>query len=815
VRIDQNPCALLALGGYGRKEQSLNSDIDILFLFEKAVPEETNALIQEIIYPLWDLGLEVGYATRTLKECLRLATSDFQVFTSLIDARFICGIASLYSELAEPVYNKVLYRNKRPYLDWLLDTSRERHKRFGDSTYLLEPNLKEGLGGLRDYHSMLWGARSQYNIHNIAEFESFGLLTLDEISTLKDSLSFIWTVRNWLHLITKRKCDQLYFPYQISLADSLQIKVSNGAQPVELFLETLHQHMECLKYEHQMFMHKIASLTKRKGNSEKKRIGPGIEVCRNALGFVSQKAIVDDPTLVLKIFEQSAYMGIPVNSESKRLARKVSNDIALTLLRSQSTVRLLEKILEVPIQPFSVLVDLLGTGILCAIIPEFKGIVHKIQYDEYHRYPVDKHSIQTVETLKQLRLPNERSNDTLSPKLMRELRKPTLLLWAALLHDIGKAVQDADHARHGADLAKQALQRLGIDQKSIEEILFLIKEHLLLAQTATRRDLGDEKVVLECARKIGNKERLRMLYLLTVADSMATGPKAWNDWVASLIKELFFKADHILQQKELVSITATAMIDDKKFFVLKRLSGYGDYTEKIFRQLSPRYLLATPVEDIVRHIELAKDIEQKGVVFDVDKKIGEDYRKLTIITKDFPGLFSRLSGVFALHGLDILSAQIYTWFNKIAVDVFNVKRPFDDIFENNIWQAAEIDVRLAIKGALQIKAALGKKFGAQKRVGRIVGKRPNRIVVDNNTSDFFTIIEVHTHDSPGLLYRLTDAIFQRNLNIWIAKIATKIDQVVDIFYVRDNYGQKVDQPDHIIGIENSILDVLAKAPRFH
>jgi len=813
--MDKNPHAIIALGGYGRKEQCLYSDVDVLLLFKKRIPDQAQGLVQEIFYPLWDIGLDVSYSIRSLKECLSLASSDFEVLTALMDARFLCGISPLYSELMEHFRDKVLRRRGAAHVSWLVKKNRERHARFGDSTYLLEPNLKEGLGGLRDYHTMLWVARTAYDVNEPRDLEFQGHLSHDEFQSLMEALSFIRIVRNWLHHLTARKCDQLYFEYQIKLAKALNFKPVNGEQAVERFLGTLHGQMEFVKRQHLIFLDKALDRKGgfRKRKSQRRLIQPGIELVQGALYFESPEVILQKPHLLIKIFEQSAILGLPLGVETTRLVREFLYLVDEKFQSSTKVVKLFQRILAGPPQTFNVLNEMLNSGILVALIPEMKGIVNRIQYDEYHVYPVDKHCLRTVQTLKDFRDAEAATEDGFYGSVLKEIARPDLLLWAALLHDVGKGVNRPDHSIQGARIVRDIFARMGFDAEDIEMISFLVREHLLLMHTATRRDISDEKVVIQCARRFQDVERLKMLYLLTVADSKATGAKAWSDWTGTLLRALFFKVLRMLERGELATQAAADVVEKKKKDVLERaLSFQRRELESLFDQMPPRYLLYTPVESILKHLELYEGLGQESFVLEAEAKPRSNYRTVTVCARDFPGLFSRLSGVFTLNNLDILSAEIYTWRNHIAVDVFKVKAPLDKLHEDEAWSRVKRDLRAALKGELDLKSALGEKLQAYRALQRRIPRRPDRIVMDNEASDFFTIVEVYSHDFPGLLFNVTDALFRCKLDIWIAKIGTKVDQVVDVFYMRDFDGQKIVDPQEIAAVEEAIKEAIESAP---
>ena len=423
--ISKNPYTIIALGGYGREEQCIHSDVDLLFLFKKKVPAQAEKLIQEIVYPLWDIGLVVGYATRSLKECLALASTDFEVFTPILDARFICGWSHIYSELMDQLRQKLIRKNSRTIINWLVEKNKARHAQFGDSAYLLEPNLKEGQGGLRDYHTMLWISQIEFNIKQPRDLEYLGLLSQEEFQSLTRSLRFIWYARNHLHYLCGRKCDQLNFENQLKLAEVLKYKKINHQQPVERFLGELHGQMEYLKQQHLMFLHELGFEKKRKQRRKSNKTSEveGLKVIRwGMLNFTSPEKIMESPVLLMKIFEESARLKIPLSAEAKRLVREFSYLADNTFQSSEPIVKSFERILVAPAPTFNVLNEMLNTGFLVRFIPEFRNIVNRIQYDEYHLYPVDKHLLKAVQIVKKFDTTKDSSLEPLCDVIYGELK---------------------------------------------------------------------------------------------------------------------------------------------------------------------------------------------------------------------------------------------------------------------------------------------------------------------------------------------------------------------------------------------------------
>ena len=815
LEIVKNPYAIVALGGYGREEQCIHSDVDLLFLFKKRVPDQAENLIREIVYPLWDIGLDVGYATRSLKECIALAGRDFDILTPILDARFICGGAHIYSDLMDQLRQKVIRKKSRAIINWLVQNNEMRHAHFGDSAYLLEPNLKEGQGGLRDYHTMLWIGQIEFNVRQPRDLEYFGLLSHGEYQTLMRSLKFIWNVRNRIHYLSGRKCDQLHFENQIKLAEAMKYKNTNGQQPVERFLGELHGRMESLKQQHLMFLYELGLEKKRqrRRKSRKKSDVDGLEVIEwGMLNFAAPEKILESPELLIKIFEESARLKFPLSAEANRLVKEFSHLVNQKFRNDEMVVQSFERILASTVPTFNILNEMLNTGFLVRLLPEFRNVVDRIQYDEYHLYPVDKHLLRTVQTIQKFGTSGDSSLEPLCGQLYRELKNKKILLWAALLHDIGKGDAEDNHAAEGAAIVEKLLIQKGLKAQDVESVVFLVRRHLYLIKTATRRDINDEETAVFTARTIKDIERLKMLYLLTVADSISTGPMAWNSWTAALLRDFFLKVLNVLEKGELATEEAVSVIEQKRADIIGSARTRAAQTDmaSLFDNMSPRYRLYMPRDLILEHVALYRQLGEADFIWAVKRSADANTRSVTICAKDRPGLISKIAGVFTLNNIDILDVQVFTWRNKIALDIFEVKPPPDQIMEAEKWQRAEKNLAAALAGELNLIKALRKKVSNFRQVNPRMHRIPHRITVDNNSSSFFTIIEVFTYDFPGLLFSITDALFNCGLNIWVAKIATKADQVVDVFYVWDLNGQKVDSEDQVAHIRAAILDRLPK-----
>jgi len=805
----RKPFSLIALGGYGRGELCLRSDIDVMVLFPSSLPKEAKMLTEEIILPLWDLGMEVGHCVRSLKDCTRLSLEDFEVFTSLLDARFLCGESPLYLHLRHLIEKKVIPKNAAAFARWLDDRNKVRMETFGDASYLLEPNIKEGIGGLRDYHQILWLSKVFFGLQKPRDLEYSGRLSHSQYASLSDETLFLSRIRNHLHDLSGRKNDRLGFQYQEKIAERFGFEDKESYPAVEQFLGRLHTAMSSIKSLRLSFAASYILRGCDEGSwTHAGKIHDGLRHEGREIGFASVTAILSRPGLLMSLFSHIAECGCRLSMEARRLTTEfhyLAND------QYQSDPDNIKSFLEIIKGPccFSALIQMHETGMLDAFIPEFGRIKDRVQFDAYHIFPVGIHSIHTVKNLKEL--PNEKNLILLD--IMNDVKDHDVLYIAALFHDIGKIGKN--HAERGSAIIAAILERWSYDRKKSEDIVFLVRNHLLLVETATRRDLDDEKAVVQCASIVGTVERAKFLYLLTWADSKATGPSAWNSWISNLIQELFLKILHIIEKGELASPDAQARNIAARNFITAR-SGANLSAEKVsafFEKMSPRYLLYTRPSLILRHQNMADELDKaksdgEKMPFRLHAEPDGDIQgcwEVSIIAPDRAGLFSEISGVLALNNINILSASIYTWLDGTAVDIFKVSSPLDSLDPNRTWEKVKLDIKQVFSGRLALDFRLGAKAGGKMLSGHKTPPKPPRVIVENNSSDFFTIIEVFADDRIGLLYLITSTLSSLRLDIRIAKIATKGDQVADVFYVLDLEGQRIEDESRLREIQNALL----------
>jgi len=801
----QGQASLAALGGYGREELAPGSDVDLLFLTSRS-SKEWRPLVESILYPLWDLKLEVGHAVRTPAECLEMARQDFTILISLLDARFLAGDQSLFSEF-QGLFRRWLGSpaNKRLFFQNLKKTLAERHQKYGQTPYLLEPNIKEGQGGLRDIQTIIWTGAVLYKQRSFKDLAEKGLLPSDRVEHLTEAYAFMTGVRTYLHALEKKKTDVLTFDLQEDLAGLLGFSGNGRVSGVERFMQgyytRVYQTKSALSFflsraEEELRPAKLWRLNQRSRTVEK-----GLVVRRGQVELSGSAQVRRKPLLLMRAFETAMVEGLPISQRGLEIIRSNLDLIDDAYRRDPAAAKSFLRALAAAPRTRAAapknLEAMQNFNFLAAYIPELNQVRARVQHDAYHVYTVDVHLVLTLWELKKMAMgfrSEGEDEDVLS--IFKQIQDKEVLFLAGLLHDLGKG-RGRDHAKQGAAMVPEIGARLGLSAERIENLSFLVAEHLFLIELATRRDLSEEKLIVGCAQKVESVERLNQLYLLSIADAKATGPGAWNQWRASLLRELYFKVLRVLTRSGLaereLSLRREKLLSKVQGLLAGRLA--PEEVAAHFEEMSAHYLSVMTAKQIARHILLERRLGDQLVIWEVEAK-EEGFCEVTVVTQDRPGLLSRLAGVFTLHNINILGAQVFTRTNKVALDVFQVSHPPDRLFAEEVWAKVKKDTERALTGHLALDFRLSRKkpLLETKSAGP---RRPSRVEIDNETSDFYTIIEVYTHDRLGLLYELTKTLFDLQLSIYIAKISTTVDQVVDVFYVRDFFGQKLTDAEQL------------------
>jgi len=803
--------SLIALGGFGRGELNLASDIDLMFLYPKEIRGEMETLTQQVLYPLWDLKLDVGHAARTVDDCLELAAQDFQVLVSMLTARRLAGPAEPAEELEQRLKESLSpIKARRTFLEKVRQADQARQKRYGHTPYLLEPHIKEGEGGLRDIHTLTWIGLGCFGTGQLQGLLNQGLMTDSEMAFIGSARDFMWRIRNHLHYLAGGHDDQLTMERQEKVASFLGFKKESGISSVERFMRAYYSQAFGLRNIHNCFFERAQERLATRQKDGGKSIEEHFRSIEGKLSLADPDQLDEAPDLMMKLFAASARTGIKVSHLARQEVTRRLHLVDDRFRQDKEIAREFMTILMAPKPEAGAIFALHGSGLLNAYIPEYEGVFQLPQHDAYHLYTVDVHQLRTVDEFNRIRsAPDGDKAEEILRELAAGLKHPHLLYLAALLHDLGK-VKGKGHAQRGARLVGPILTRLGLTDEEAETVKFLIANHLLLAETAARRDISEEKLLFSIARLASDRERLAMLYLLTVADSLATGPRAWTSWQATLLKELYSRVLHILTRRDIEHLGSTEWLEGLKEDVARRLEGElpRPEVEEHLENLSDQYLLSTSPDDIAEHILLLKQLKGRKLALKVEEKKAAGFCELTVVTRRKFGLFYRLSGVLSLNGLNILGAQIHNRQDRISIQVIQVDFPADPLTRNEKWLKVEEDMERVISGRLALSVRLHQKRDQMRSPRRSTPSRPPAVTVDGDISGFHTVVEVVANDRLGLLHDITRVFFELDLEIHLAKISTKVDQVLDVFYVTDLDGEKVENEEQIKELEDALIAIL-------
>jgi len=804
---------LIAIGGYGRGELNPYSDIDLMFLYSGKDQARVEDIAQKLLYFLWDMKLDVGYSVRTLQDCVEMAAADLTVRTALLDARVLAGSRILFRDFEKVMLTQILTKRSDNFIREKVAELRKRREKYGSSVYLLEPNVKESEGGLRDLHAALWVAKIKYKVANPRELIVKGVMTEEELAAYHEALSYLWRIRNELHFFSGRKNDQLTFEAQARLAAFLGYQDNGRTLAVEEFMRDYYLH--ATKVEH-ISSSLIAASTRREEGALKilgyfirRHVGEGFYIIKGELVIPDESVIDKEPARLMKIFEYAQKHGVVISVAAKSLIRRSLHLVNDKFRRNKDVNQSFFAILRSDKDVSETLRLMHHLEFLNRFIPEFSHIHCKVQHDLYHIYTVDIHSLFAVdETLRLLRGEREQELPLLT-RLAREVDKRELLLLAVLFHDIGKG-EGGSHAEKGADMIPTIARRMGLSKEDGERLEFLVRNHLLMAHIAQRRDLHDEKMIIQFVRQMEKSENLKMLYLLSYADIRAVGTDVWTEWKAMLLQELYEKSFNVLERGDFKLEAHSERVKSVKRKALEILG--EEYpvaaVKEELKAMTTRHLLSNPPQVIAEHVKSLLALDQDKIVTRVAHETEGGYSNLTICTFDVPGLFSMITGVMAANGINILGAQIHTSSNGKVLDILQVNSPQGFVItEENRWKRVEEDLRQVLAGKVQVADLVARRQRPTLLTERAKPRFSSRVEIDNDVSSDYTVIDIYTHDKVGVLYQITSTLTELGLYIGISKISTKVDQVADVFYVKDIFGHKITNPERL----EEIRDRLVKA----
>jgi len=806
---------LVALGGYGRGELAPFSDIDLLFLRAYKTTPFVEQVVESILYMLWDLGLKVGHATRTVDECLRLGESDVTIRTSLLEARYLWGERPLFDELRARYAAEIMAKSGPEFVEAKLAESDQRHQRLGDSRYLVEPNLKEGKGGLRDLQTLFWIAKYLYRVDDIDALVERGVFAAEDALRFADALEFLWTVRCHLHYLTGRAEERLTFDVQAEIGRRMGYTDHAGTRGVERFMkhyflvaktvgDLARIEIAALEDQHKRRPRfRLAGLTSRRSRTE------GFVMEGGRLSIAKPTAFDDNPIDMIRLFEVAQRHDLDIHPNALKRLRYSIKRIDAAVRADPRANHLFMTMLTSPKDPEKTLRRLNESGVFSRFVPDFGRIVAQMQYDMYHVFTVDEHTIAAIGILHRIESGALKKQHPTETEVLKRIKSREVLYLAVLLHDIAKG-RGGDHSTVGAMIAEKLGPRFGLAADATETVAWLVRHHLAMSMTAQKRDLNDMKTIEDFAKLVETPERLRLLFVLTVCDMRATGPNVWTAWKAALLRELYLATEERLSGTT-VSAGREARVAGAKGRVRALLADWDDESFAAYAQRNyPVYWLSFDAETIARHARLVRDADRAKRPLVVDQRVdlGRGVTEVTVYTADHPGLFSRIAGAMAVAGANIVDARIFTTVDGMALDSFSVQ----NLDEEAIARPARL-ARLAatieqtLQGEMKPHRMLAKPPPIPSRT-RIFTVAPS-VIIDNSASATHSVIEIVARDRPGLLHDVTTCLTALGLQISTAKISTFGERAVDTFYVKDVFGLQVSNVAKLAQVQERLTAVLA------
>ncbi|MBX9925573.1 MAG: [protein-PII] uridylyltransferase [Hyphomicrobiaceae bacterium] len=818
---DAERMAVVATGGYGRGLLAPGSDIDLLFLLPYKKTPWAESIAEAVLYMLWDLGFKVGHATRTVDQCLKLSLTDMTIRTSLLDARLIHGDRDLYADFERRFRDEITASRSREFVEAKMTERAERHRKSGQSRYRVEPNVKDGKGGLRDLHTLHWLVRHVHGDDVGPRAVEAGLFSVDEVETFKRCEDFLWTVRCFLHFVTGRAEERLSFDVQPQLAEALGYRDRAGVRGVEVFMK---QYFLVAKDVGSLTNTLSTGLEMRQLNS-----APGLSslmrpitwairrdirkrtdfrLDNDRLNVASADVFERDPVNILRYFAHAERTDAALHPDAIRLLSRSLYLIDNALRDDPTANRVFLDILTGRTNPEMALRRMNEAGVLERFVPQFRNVVAMMQFNMYHHFTVDEHLIRTVGQLTDIELGRVKAELPVSSGLMAQVANRTVLYVAAFLHDIGKGLEE-DHSIVGARVARELCPRLGMSAAETETVAWLIAEHLTMSNIAQSRDISDPKTIRDFADIVQSPERLKLLLILTVADIRAVGPGVWNGWKGQLLRSLYYEAEPIVAGGHTISSRdhRVALATDA---LRAALPGFTEAEQTAFidRHYTD-YWLRTDTQQQVEHAEL---LRRAGEALDriVTAARTDAFRSITELTIYAPNharLLSLFAGACAAAGASITGARITTTRDGFALDTFLLAREFetdeDELRRTNRIHQTIDDV---LSGKVRLADLLRQRRGPTGRYETF--RLEPEVQINNTVSDRFTVIEVAGLDRTGLLYDLTSALSDLNLDIASAHITTFGEKAVDVFYVTDLMGKKLASTDREAAILSRLKQVL-------
>jgi [protein-PII] uridylyltransferase len=805
--------AVLAVGGYGRAEMAPHSDVDLLFLTPWKITPWAESVIESMLYMLWDLRLKVGHASRTVKDCLRLGREDITIRTALLEYRFVAGHAPLAEDLGERLWAD-LFRNTGPeFIEAKLAERAERHRRQGGQRYVLEPNVKEGKGGLRDLQTLYWIGKYLHRVASPQGLVAAGLFTQDEYETFARAETFLWAVRCHMHYATKRATDQLTFDLQVQVAERMGYNDAGGRRAVEHFMQDYFRHATRVGELTRIFLTELEARHAKPEASikglfrRKKRVRAGLKLVQGRIDVESPSDFVADKLNLLRIFEEALRTGYLLHPDAMRLIAANLHLIDDEMRSDPEAVHIFLDLLLKHGNPERALRRMNELGVLGTFIPEFEPIVAMMQFNVYHHYTVDEHTIQCISTLAQIERGELIEELPVASRILTDGVNRRILYMALFLHDMGKG-RPEDHSILGAQIARRVAPRLGLSAEEAETVEWLVRYHLLMSDIAQKRDLSDPRTVRDFAKAVKTRERLDLLTVLTVCDIRGVGPSTWNNWKAMLLRQLYRDTATALEGG-LESLNRAQREDEAKRALRDVLTDWEpkDLRAETARHYAP-YWQGLTTETQAVFARLLRGLRDDEIRIDLHPEVARDATRACFALADHPGIFSRLAGALALVGANVVDARTYTSKDGYATAVFWIQDVEGKPYEVSKLQRLRGMIDKTLNGEIKARDALKDRDKVRKRESQF--RFPTHIVFDNEGSEIYTIIEVDTRDRPGLLFDLTRTLAVNNIYIASAVIATYGAQVVDTFYVKDMFGLKLHTKSRQEALERKLRQAITE-----
>lgn len=802
--------ALAAVGGYGRGEMAPFSDVDIAFLTPWKSTGWSETVIESMLYTLWDLGLKVGHSSRSLDEMVRMAKGDLTIRTALLEARYVWGDQGLYDAAAARFDSEVLAGTARAFVAEKLAEREARHKRMGDSRYVVEPNLKDGKGGLRDLHTLFWIGKYFYRVRSVGELVHKGLLTATELRQFQKAENFLWAVRCHLHMVTGRAEERLTFDVQPEIARRMRYADRPGRSAVERFMQHYFLTAKAVGDLTGVFLAHLDESMAPKG----RRFGLSgfMRAPRKLAGFVLDRGRLSlpgddwfqqDPVRLIELFAVADAHGLEIHPTAMRAAARDAKLIDAKVRNDSRANALFLDVLTSPRDPETVLRWMNEATVFGRFVPDFGRVVAQMQFDMYHHYTVDEHSIRAIGLLAQIERGDLREDHPLATVILRQTPMRRALYVSVLLHDIAKG-RGGDHSVLGAEVAMKLCPRFGMSAAETEAVAWLVRHHLLMSATAFKRDLSDFKTVLDFAQAVQSPERLRLLLALTVVDIRAVGPGVWNGWKRQLLGDLYNAAEEVLRLGH--KQTGRAERIAAKQEELSQALGWAERDFATYaRRMTDSYWIAEPEDVLAANARTVAAAGDAPLTVSAQVYPARGATLVSVYTADHPGLFYRLAGAIHLAGASIIDSRVHTTRDGMALDNFLVQDPFGRMFDDaDRLQRLERAIREALESGTRLAERLAARPLPRTRATAFA-VAPN-VVIDNKASNRHTVIEVNARDRPGLLHALAYALYESKVTIRSAHIATYGERAVDTFYVTDLVGDKVEGLLRLKSVERRLLD---------